>query len=376
MLPLGTALGMRAITQGENLALLQIISITGPYGIAFLIGITATIATRLMEKPSNVALRHYGLPLAAGLLAIIASGQARLTLSTPSPNIATVKVAAITPDLSARLAANALLSGASLPPSPADTARVRSTQTRAAYGQIAIALIADTRRAARAGAKVVVWSETAAPTTGADKPALLVQVADTSRREGIYIVAAIGVPFERNETFLYGPDGRQLWHYRKNHPVPGMEPMAPFANAVPVVATPYGRLASLICFDGDFPALARVDADILITPSWDWPEVAAAHTMRMLRLRAIENGYSLLRPVFDGVTGAFDPSGRVLAMQETMSAGAHFLIVDIPTRKFPTVYNRVGDLFAWGCVASLILLVLFSLRRPFARASDQLRAGM
>jgi apolipoprotein N-acyltransferase len=363
VLPLGTAIGMRAITQGENLALLQIISITGPYVIAFLLGITATVANRVMEAPSSATLLRYAAPLAAGLITVVALGQARLAVSTPSAAPATVKVAAITPDLDARRDASELLDSAALPPTSADAARVQSPQVRAAYGRIAAALLADTRRAARAGAKIVVWSETAAPTTTADKPALLARVGAVAREEGIYISAAVGVPFERNETFLFGPDGRQLWHYRKNHPVPGMEPVAPFDNSVPVVSTPYGRLANLICFDGDFPALARVNADIMLVPSWDWPEVTFAHTMRMVRLRAIENGYALVRPVFNGVAGAFDTVGRTLAMQETMSGGAHVMLVDVPTRSASTIYNRIGDLFAWICCMDVILLIILSFRR-------------
>lgn len=369
-LPLGTSIGMRAITQGADLPLLQLISITGPYSIAFMIGLSATVANRLLEASSRETFMHSGLPLTIALSVIIGVGQARLAFSTPSAT-PSVKVAAITPDLNARRGVGELLSGTSLPASREAVARVSSSQARAAYGRILDSLIMDTRRAARAGAKIVVWSETAAPSIDADKPALLAHVARAALEEGIYLVAAVGVPFERNEIFLYGPDGRQLWHYRKNHPVPGMEPVAPSTDAIPVVATPFGRLAGLICFDGDFPSLARVDADIMLAPSWDWPEVTYAHTMRMVRLRAIENGYALLRPVFFGVTGAFDSHGRTLAMQETMSPGAHILLVDLPVLKTRTIYNRLGDTFAWSCALGLAILISLALRRRQAPSIRQ-----
>lgn len=363
VLPLGTAVGMRAITQGDTLALLQIASITGPYAVAFLIGSTATIANRLMEAPNSRSARTWAIACVAALGVILAGGEARLGLDPPSGHAPTVKVAAITPDRDARIAASDQLSGQSLPASPEVTARTGSPAMRALYGRIADQLLDDTRRAARAGARIIVWSETAAPTTAADKGALLSRISRVAREEGVYVNAAIGVPFERNEVFLYGPDGRRLWHYRKRHPVPGMEPVAPFLNAPPIVATPYGRLATLICFDGDFPALARLDADILLTPSWDWREVSDAHTMRMVRLRAIENGYSLLRPVFNGVSAAFDPYGRTLAMKETLSSGRHVMMADVPIRGVPTVYGRVGDVFAWICVGGLLMLVSLGLRR-------------
>lgn len=361
VLPLGTAVGMRAITQGEELALLQVISIAGPYAVAFLIGCAATIANRWLEEPDSRSARRWAVAFVTTLAVIVAAGQARLAFNAPSTKTSTVKIAAITPDRDLRIAASDLLSGENLPASAEAVARVSTPEMRARYVLIADQLLDDTRRAARAGAKIVAWSETAAPSTQADKGALLARVAEVARSEGVYVNAAIGVPFERNEVFLFGPDGHQLWHYRKNHPVPGMEPVAPFNNPVPVVSTPYGRLASLICFDGDFPDLARVDADILLTPSWDWPEVSYAHTMRMVRLRAIENGYALIRPVFNGTAAAFDPFGRTLAMKDTLPGGRHVMIVDLPTHSVPTFYGRVGDLFAWMCVASLLALTVLGL---------------
>ncbi|WEK00046.1 MAG: hypothetical protein P0Y59_24655 [Candidatus Sphingomonas phytovorans] len=337
VLPVGTALGMRAITQGENLALLQVTAITGPYAIAFLIGWAATVANRAIETPRTA--ERYGAVFGGALALVLAAGQARLALAPVGP-AETVTVAAVIPDKTARLASDDLLS--------ADAKRPK----QAAQAVVVRQLLDDTRRAARAGAQVIAWSETAAPTTAADKPALLAQVARVARDERVYVNAAVGIAHQRNETFLFGPDGALVWHYRKNHPVPGMEPVAPFANAVPVVQTPFGRVSNLICFDGDFPALARVDADLMLEPSWDWPEVTYAHTMRMIRLRAIENGYALVRPTFDGVTGAFDRYGRVLAMRATMGA-AQVVMVAVPIERGRTIYNRIGDVFAFACILAL-----------------------
>ena len=45
--PLGAAYGMRAVAQHDNLALLQIIAVTGPYAIGFLVGWFATVANQV-----------------------------------------------------------------------------------------------------------------------------------------------------------------------------------------------------------------------------------------------------------------------------------------------------------------------------------------
>ncbi|MDQ0465237.1 apolipoprotein N-acyltransferase [Caulobacter ginsengisoli] len=364
LLPVGTAIGTRAVTQAETLALMQVISLFGPYAIGFLIALIATAANQVWERPTRASLIRYGGAAAVVLAAVLAFGEARLMQSSAAAPGPTVKIAGVVPPTALRGPAWAGVTMANWPPSAAARAAVATPRARAAYARVQDRLLADTQAAARSGAKIVQWSETGAPVLEADKPALLARVAALARVEGIYINAAIGVPFERNETYLFAPDGRQLWHYRKNHPVPGMEPVAPFKGPAPVADTPYGRLSSIICYDGDFPPLARAKADILLLPGWDWPEMGHVHTMRLARLRAIENGYALVRIDYQGVSGAFDPYGRVLASQNTLPGEAYTLLVDVPTKGVTTLYGMTGDLFVWLCVlATLGLCGLGMVRR-------------
>ncbi len=78
-----------------------------------------------------------------------------------------------------------------------------------------------------------------------------------------------------NSAALIGPDGELLGVYRKTHPfctelrsrggwvTPGDE--------VCVVDTPLGRIGIIICFDGDFPELSRIEAvhgaEVIVRPS-------------------------------------------------------------------------------------------------------------
>jgi apolipoprotein N-acyltransferase len=364
VLPVGTAIGTRAVTQAENLALMQVIALLGPYAIGVLIALLATAANQVWENPSRRSLLRYGGGFAALILAVVGFGEARLMQSSAATPGPTVKIAGILPPLALRAPAWEGVTMNAWPPSAAAKASLARPEMKARYAAVQDRLLADTRAAAQSGAKIVQWSETAAPTLAADKPALLARVSDLARTEGVYVNAAIGVPFERNETFLFAPDGRQLWHYRKNHPVPGMEPVAPFRGPAPVADTPFGRLSNVICYDGDFPPLSRVPADIMLLPGWDWPEMGHVHTMRMARLRAIENGYSLVRVDYQGVSAAFDPFGRVLAMQNTLQGDGHVLLVDVPVKGVTTLYRLTGDLFAWLCVLATLGLVALGLVRP------------
>lgn len=356
----GASLLTRANSQGENLALLQIISLLGPYSIGFLIALGATVANQIWEAPSRQSWLRYGGGFAALIAAVLAYGQARISYATQGAGPATVKAAGIVPRADLRLPASDGVTMMNSPPSAAVKAATATPEKRALYAKVQDELLEDTRRAIAADARLVVWSETAAPVLESDKAAFLLRVADVARTGNAYVSIGVGVPFERNETFLFGPDGRQLWHYRKNNPVPNMEPVAPTKNAPPVVQTLFGRISNVICYDADFPSLSRVRADVTLVPGWDWKEEGYVHTMKIARLRAIENGYSMLRVDFLGVSGAFDAYGRVLAEQNTLDGKRNVIYVDLPIQGVRTLYNMTGDLFAWCCLAATIALCLLA----------------
>ena len=92
--PFGTAYGLLAATQYGNLPLLQVISLTGPYGIAFLAGWLATASNQVWENP--VPWRTSGLVIgtfAAVLAIILLWGGARMAFFPAGAE--TVRVATI-----------------------------------------------------------------------------------------------------------------------------------------------------------------------------------------------------------------------------------------------------------------------------------------
>lgn len=362
--PFGTAYGLLAATQHDNLALLQVISLTGPYGIGFLIGWLATVVNRVWENPVPWCITRLVIGAYAAVLAIVlVGGGARLAFFPP--HVESVRVAGISPSKSSSAGMHQMLGvvpGGVLDPQsvsrdPADA--------RAAFKANNADLLARTRQAAQAGAKIVVWSEQAANVLVSDKPAFLAEAASVAREEEIYLQVADLVylpesPFARNQTNMIDPEGKVLWTYDKAHPIPGLETYPAGDGLVPVVETPYGRLATVTCFDADFPALARVSADIMIVPARDWAEIGGVHSQKA-SLRAIENGYSLVRQAQYGVSSAFDSQGRILSAQDYAATEDPTMIVDVPTRGTPTIYGLIGDAFAWLCVAGTILLIGTSL---------------
>ena len=89
-------------------------------------------------------------------------------------------------------------------------------------------------------------------------------------------------------------------------------------------------------------------------PANDWKQVKDIH-FQMAAFRAIENGVPLVRPASAGLSSAFDPWGRVLGVADYFAAGDRTMTVQVPIGRVPTLYARTGDLFAWLCVAALVM---------------------
>ena len=356
--PLGTAYGLKAVTQYANLPLLQLIGITGPYGIGFLIAWFATTVNHVWEQDETAKISKNGVAAFAAILTLILIGGA-LRLAWSSPPADYVRIAGIVPSRAVLNISNARLGydlqGGTRPPAQAELARIDPARQSQAFAVVHDELIENTRKAARAGAKLVVWSENAAVTRKEELPRLLARIATIAREEGIYLDAAVNIPFLTDETHLFGPDGRELWVYRKARPIPDLEVYAPGDGKIPVVDTPFGRIANVICYDADFPALLKgVDADILLVPGGDWPEIGRVHTLRMSSLRAIESGFALFRQDFNGLSAAFDRYGNVLATQDTTRSDRDTFFADVPIKGRPTLYRVFGDVFAILCLVAVL----------------------
>ncbi len=362
--PQGASYGLLAVTQTADLPLLQMIAVTGPYGVGFLICLFATVANLCWDSPNfRGRSRAVAGGLAALLLAVVIGGGVRLAVFPPGGDY--IRIAGISPSFGviaeARRRIGHPVTSASNP------LRVDPGIERAALGLITAELFDNTERAARAGARFVVWSENAAALSAADLPAFLKRAANLARKDRIYLVVADNIPGMRDETHMFGPDGALIWTYQKAHPIPGLEPYAPGDGKVPVVRAPAARVANVICYDADFPRMMRVAADIMLVPGGDWPEMGRVHTLKMASLRAIENGYSLFRQDFNGLSAAFDYQGRILAAQDTTLSDQHLMLADVPSRGVTTIYRVIGDVFAWLCVLATLVLISVAVVRSGRR---------
>jgi apolipoprotein N-acyltransferase len=360
--------GSPAYTQAGDLPLLQVVSITGVWGLTFVIHWLAPVANAIWEERSNWrAVRVSAGAFGGVLLALVLFGSARMTFFAPSGP--TMRVAALG-DTRERYR----------PVEPAFFLLTPGTpEQRGSFHTQAAPLLEElfnrTEQQARAGAQVVSWFEDAAIILKEDEPAAIQRGQDLARGEGIYLEMGLLVilptdqyPFQQNRALLIDPTGNVVWTYDKTYPTPGPESAftAPGSGVVPITQTAFGRIASVICFDMDFPWLVRqagqAHADLLIAPSLDWAEAKSSHA-QLATVRAVENGVSLLRPSGDGLSQAVDHQGRILAAADSFVTDKAVFLTSVPARGVTTLYAAIGDSFAYLCVAGLLSLVGMALFR-------------
>ncbi|HWI66171.1 MAG TPA: nitrilase-related carbon-nitrogen hydrolase [Symbiobacteriaceae bacterium] len=357
--------GALGLTQTDNLPLLQLASVTGMYGISFLVAWFAGVGNWVWAqgwdwRRVGRAVTVFGAVLSLVLL----GGGLRLALWSP------VHAAG---RLEGAVERHATRGSAFFPPETG-TVRIASLsgfdyryEGEPFIGNDAKqidALFAATVREARAGAKIVVWAEASAMIQKQEEPALVKRAAEVAKQEGIYLlVSPYAEPAgERaiNKSILLSPQGEIAWEYWKNN-ANLLEGTVRGDGKLAFTETPYGKLAGAICWDMDFPGYVRQagqgQADILLAPSADWRQIDPLHT-QIARLRAVENGVSLVRHTRAGLSAAYDYQGRVLAsVDDYLTTGDRTMVAQVPVHGVRTLYAVIGDTFAWLSAAGLCALL-------------------
>lgn len=333
----------------------QTVSLTGLWGLTFLIGLTATTVNRAWEKSFD--LRKAARPvlvLFAVFAVLLSYGSAKLLLTRPDSG--TVRVAGVTQSHAQDYWTI----------TDAGTPRDGKTAVVDGMNRMNDQLFADSQRAAEAGAEIIMWSEGNAVLYEDDEAAFLERSAAFAQQHGVYFAPGMLVlRYERtkndNLICLFGPDGEQLFRYEKTiswYPTDS-------DGIVPAVDTPWGTLSAVICFDLDFPRLlrqaARQDVDILLVPGFDTELTSPYHTQIGL-LRGVEYGFSIFRQASKSTSIAADYNGNVLAHQDYFDTEDRVMMADVPVKGIRTVYGALGDWVVFLSAAMLILVVALSVK--------------
>jgi len=223
------------------------------------------------------------------------------------------------------------------------------------------------RTEAHHGARVFVTPEGGIVMKHADRGAVLAPLAAAARDTGSIIVsgALLHAP-ERDMAFAFMPDGRVL-EYDKRHLLLPLEARYTPGRAPGLLGD--GR-AMAICKDMDFPRTIRADAQngirLMAVPAGDFAQDDWIHARQAIT-RGVENGFAMTRSAFNGLETVSDAQGRVLASARIDRAGLIVTRADVPLGE-PTLYTRIGDVFAWACVAGALGLAAWAFRKRTAPA--------
>jgi len=320
-----------APTQADLLPVLQVASLTGGWGVSFLVALLPAVLA--VARPRVVVAGVLALGLALGF------GVARLAVDVPSSPRITL--------LSARTDRDEV---------PVDSPA----------GRALVAAYADwLRTAPDDGTKIVVLPEKGFLVAD---PALLDPLAEAARARGVTVVVG-AVEGGYNTAFALS---ERTEVYRKHHLVPGLEDH--LRAGTDLAFAPDPRIGLAICADLGHPefgrAYGRAGAGLLLVPALDFT-VDAWSQSRVQLLRGVESGFSVARSARLGYLTLSDHTGRVVAQAATGSATPFTSVSgSLPMPSGGTPYTRWGDWFAWLCLVVVGAGVVSSSLRSASSEKD------
>jgi apolipoprotein N-acyltransferase len=337
--PHGSA-GSLAYSQLRFLPFLQLASITGPWGMSFVLLLfpaAIAIGLHLRQTSPKRALQVAGAGIGV-VAAVLVFGAVRLGM----PMTETARVGLITSDEKAN---------AGVTDPGTDTKRLLRDYAR------------EAQKLAANGAQAIVMPEKLGVTLEgktAETDAVLQSVAAQTGATVVAGVVHVDAPVKYNEARIYAP-GSDVQRYDKQHMLPPFESNLKPGTTLTLLPRPHQKWGVAICKDMDFASPARLYGEagtgLLLVPGWDFVVDGSWHG-HIAVMRGVEDGFSIARAAKKGFLTVSDDRGRIVGEVSSSSAPFVTLLVDVPTAHSSTVYQVLGDWFAWVAIALLAFVVL------------------
>ncbi len=397
----GGVWGSIANTQFEFSWLIQLVSVTGIWGVTFMIYWFASVTIWVIQKKMRREKFAKGL-LAYTFIFLIVLGYGVVRYYSVKENkLTNVKIAGLTVpamgflenlyedvsgktiniDLKISQSSAQLqeLNKAFLPfiENPDSTKFPRGF---AAMSKLHDSLFTLSQKAAKSGAKIISWSEGNGMVLKSGEQELLQKGMSFAKENKIYLLMAMAViqpgkitpgkKFMENKAILISPEAEVLNVLYKNKPVPMVENSVPGNQVVPAIPTAFGTLSTSICYDADFPQLmsqlGKKKSDVLFLPSGDWYAIAPYHSY-MAAIRGIENGCSVVRQASGGLSIISDYRGRISLKHDFFKEREEFWVSDAQFGHVSTIYSVIGDVLAYLCLLFAAAAILYLVGRSIQK---------
>ncbi|MEN6370391.1 MAG: apolipoprotein N-acyltransferase [Armatimonadota bacterium] len=365
----GLTWGDLAYSQARWLPIIQVSSITGPWGVTFLIVMLNTAIALAIIDFRKVRLQ---LAVAAGVVLVTAIGGAVSISITHHKIIPDKTVAMVQGGIEMRWRDDNL-----------------SEEIYKTYWPMTEKL--------GHGVDFIIWPESALPDYLLASPYLQNEMSVLARNSGADILAggqdikldehAASGYREYNGAYLISPKGKIIGEYHKTHLVPFGE-FVPGRNWLPFInnyrvrdvdyspGTGYhilhsqkGNIGVMICFESIFPQIGRMFAKnganvlfVITNDSWFGNTAAAAQHHDFAVFRAVENRRYVARNATTGITSLISPSGEVI---KSAGLGKKSVVQGkLAMISGKTIYTKYGDWFVWLSLAVGLIGLMRGSRKP------------
>ncbi|MHA1592028.1 MAG: nitrilase-related carbon-nitrogen hydrolase [Candidatus Heimdallarchaeaceae archaeon] len=345
--PLGPLLSM-AVTQFDFSVFAQLSSLTGIWGMAFLMAWSASIINLIWENNFNFRKMPKMVHIFSGIfIATMIFGSFRIALFEPTAK--TVRIGSLTVEHERNYWGEIVDNL-----TPASEAHLYTDELM----ELEDRLFNLSVEAAEGGTKIIFWSEGNGVYFEDHEEDFLNRSIAFAQTYEVYFAPAVlelhyGLQLCSNKVMMITPDGEIAFQYNKTYDWLPTDS----DGIIPYIDTPYGRIGTVICLDMDFPLFinqaGRNDVDIMIVPAFDSAGLKEFHGRTGL-FRGIENGFAIVRQVNEGASFAIDHMGNVLSYQDFFDTEKRLMFSDVPIQGVTTFYSILGDWFAYVSLTAFV----------------------
>lgn len=359
-----------AYTQYQNLYVIQIVTITGIYGITFIMYWTAAIILWIWKNKNKLKqIRKYIFVycIVIGLVFLYST----ILLQFGKNQEKSVRIAGVTVPVSHLLNEDKDVYSVFYTKSFTNENMINA---KSKLSNIVDELFRKTELEAQAGAKIVFWSELNGAVLKDNEAKLLQKASEIAKKQEIYFMVSLLVktPYKNlkeNKIVAFNPKGEQIAEYFKYGRSIG-ELCKKGDGKLKSFDTEYGRIAPFICSDMAFLSTiqqaGKENADIVIVPSSDWKEMTLIASKTAV-IRGVENGCNVVRHTNQGMSMVSDVRGNILAISDYFQSDTKILATQVLTNGRFTLYSYIGNMFVYLCGIYVFGMFIFQSKILFQR---------